>query len=199
MTFDIGGVIGLVIVVGVFGFTAGRWLAPILFRYVRLPRLAREHGWLVKTRGAWGRQPADLPGSGSADWAHSLPEMECEFLGTYRHQPVHGIEIAVRRRTFDAVYENWTTKVRRYSVVTVATSARPFGGFHAGGGGRAFTGDARAFYPDFLDWARNRRPEQREPLAQEGPGLRSVSWQGRLTRQRVLHSLDQLTGARTWG
>lgn len=205
MSFDIGGLIGLIIVVGVLIPTMVYTLGPILFRLITLPRMAREYGWLYKRRQAWELAwgpwvktvgqggPQDLPGSGTISWEYSLPESECEFLGTFNYQPVYGIEVAVRRRIFDAEHERWKTLIRRYSIVVVATSTQPFDGFHSRQESRTFTGDPLAFYPDFVDWVRNRKPQHREPLYEEGPGLRSISWQGRLTRKRILTSLDRLT------
>jgi hypothetical protein len=193
MSFDTGGVVGLIILVPLLAWALWWGLRPYVFRWAQLPALARRHGWAIKTPLVYWREAADLPGDGRPSWEHSLPNTSCELLGTYRGRPVHGVEVTHRRWQRLQLHTPWNAKLRRFCVVAVATSDRPFDGFHAPHRGPAVNGDAMVWYPDFLDWARNRRVQDLDDVLQEGPGLRSISWQGPLTRKRLLRSLDRLT------
>lgn len=188
--------LALLVVCTVVVFTViGCWdgLHSAWLRFVRLPRLARAHGWLLKRRLPWQpREGDELPGSGSVTWSYSVPYAECELLGTYGHRPVYAVQYGVpRRRGVRNGQQQWT--IHRYSVVAVATSTRPFGGFHGASGARAISGNAEAYYADFVDWARDRLAESGTPVRHEGPGLVSLSWQGQLGPRRLLRALDELT------
>ncbi|KAA9162930.1 hypothetical protein FPZ12_010445 [Amycolatopsis acidicola] len=166
--------------------------SPVVFRRVQLPRLAREHGWRLRKRQRGA--PRDLPGDGGQGWEVPLPETDVEFLGRYRGRPVHGVQISVRKGvSYDALHDQYSANVKTYSVVSTALSDRPFDGFHDRNRGVAVNGDPMALYQDFADWARNRKPETKDDVHNEGSGLRSVSWRGNLNRKRLLRVLDELT------
>ncbi|GHF87592.1 hypothetical protein GCM10017566_71780 [Amycolatopsis bartoniae] len=187
---DVGAVAGLVLVVGLLWAV----LSPVVFRLLVLPAFARRRGWRARGRPV-GYEPAgDLPGDGSQGWETPLPGMMCEFLGTYRGRPVHGIEVSVKRRHSHDPLRQRGKYVRYYSVVTMAVSDRPFQGFNAGRRGTVVNGDPIAFYPDFVEWARNRKLLDTGDVVQEDAGMRSVSWFGHLSRRRMTGALDKLAG-----
>ncbi|MTD57749.1 hypothetical protein [Amycolatopsis pithecellobii] len=191
MTFSVGGLIGLIILLPTFVWIIVSLLHQPMFRYILLPALARENGWLV--RKSRRRAPRDLPGDGTQSWEVPLPDTVHEFLGRYRGRPVHGVEVRVSRKTeYSPVSESWES-VTHYSVVTVAMSDRPFDGFHDRNRVAALNGDPMALYPDFADWARNRKPEHNKNVRQDGYGFRSISWRGGFRRKRILRALDELT------
>lgn len=185
-------VLGVLVVLGVVAVFYGASLRGFWFRFVTLPRLARRHGWRSKSRKPWqSREGGELPGAGSVGWDHWLPDVNCEFVGTFEYRPVYGVEFSVPYTTRTAEHRT-RTAYEHYSVVAVAASGRPFDGFHADGA-RAATGDPLAFYPDFVDWARDRRPHIGDPVRDEGAGMVSYSWQGRLTPSRITEVLTALT------
>lgn len=193
MTFDASGITGLVVVVLLVAWALWFTLYPIVFRLFLLPAFARRQGWRARGMLVGYEHRGDLPGDGSQGWETPLPGMVCEFLGTYRGRPVHGIEVSVthwRERIPGRLPRKW---VRYYAVVSMAVSDRPFHGFNAGRRGVVHNGDPMAFYPDFVEWARNRKPQSTDDVVQEDTGLRSVSWFGHLSRRRMLRALDELT------
>ena len=192
MTFDASGIAGLVVVVLLLCLAA--WgLSPVVFRFVVLPSMGRRRGW--RTRGMLvGWEPdGDLAGDGSQGWETPLPGTTCEFLGVYRGRPVHGVEVSVTRWRKRIPGRLPRKNVRFYSVVSVAVSEQPFDGFNAGRRGAVLNGDAVAFYPDFVEWARNRRLQDSEDALQEGHGIRSISWFGTMSHRRLERALDRLT------
>lgn len=192
MSFEVGGVLGLVILVPLLAWMVCSLAMPFVFRWIQLPRLAQEHGWRVRKRQR--RAPRDLPGDGGQGWEVPLPDTDIEFLGRYRGRPVHGVQISVRKGdSFDASRGQWEANTTSYSCVSTALSDRPFDGFHDRNRGASLNGDPMALYPDFSDWARNRKPEVRDDVLQEGSGIRSISWRGDLRRKRLLRVLDELT------
>ena len=106
---------------------------------------------------------------------------------------MHGVEVTHRRWQRLQLHTPWNARLRRYVVITVATSDQPFGGFNASRRGAVLNGDPMALYPDFVEWARNRQVLDTQGVQQDGPGLRSISWQGRMTRRRTLAALNRLT------
>ncbi|CAM2868938.1 hypothetical protein SAXI111661_05565 [Saccharomonospora xinjiangensis] len=58
------------------------------------------------------------------------------------------------------------------------------------------TRTAGPFYPDFVDWVRDRMPKYDEPIKDEGPGLVSYNWRGILSKRRALEAMDKLTRSR---
>ncbi|GAB3005664.1 hypothetical protein LWP59_03050 [Amycolatopsis acidiphila] len=192
MSFDVSGVVGAIVVVPLVLWVGYLLLSPVVFRRLLLPQLARQHGWRV--RKGRSRAPRDLPGDGGQSWEVPLPDTVCEFLGRYRGRPVHGVQVSVTRGDgYDTTTGTWSANSTSYSVVTVATGDRPFAGFHDRNRATAVNGDPIALYPDFTEWARNRKPETRTDVRQEGHGFRSVSWRGGLKRKRLLRALDELT------
>ncbi|EHR59410.1 hypothetical protein [Saccharomonospora cyanea] len=193
MIFEFIPLLALLVLVILFA-SSHETLRSAWFRFVRLPALVRENGWLMKRRMPWqSREGGELPGSGSVPWTYAVPYAECEVLGTYAHRPVHGIEFGIPTKSY--IGEGKPNRViDRYSVVTVATSAQPFDDFHGVPGGRPISGNPESFYPDFVDWIRDRMPNSAEPLKDEGPGLVSYSWRGPLSKRRLFRALDELTG-----
>jgi hypothetical protein len=192
MSLDASGVAGAIVVVPLVLWVGYLFLSPVVFRHIQLPQLARQYGWRVRKGRA--RAPRDLPGDGRQSWEVPLPDTVCEFLGRYRGRPVHGVQVSVKRgRSYDAAADRWYDNYTSYSVVTAALSDRPFDGFHDGNRVAARNGDPIALYPDFADWARNRKQEAGKNVRQEGYGFRSISWRGSLKRKRLLQALDELT------
>lgn len=195
MTFDASGIAGLVVVVPLLGWFLWYTLSPVVFRLFVLPAFARRRGWRARGMLVGYQDDGDLPGDGSQGWDTPLPGMLCEFLGTYRGRPVHGIEVSVthwRKRVPGRWPRKWT---RYYTVVSTAMSDQPFHGFHAGRRGVVLNGDPMACYPDFVEWARNRQLPDTAGVVQEGDGLRSVSWYGHLGRRRLTRALDELVAS----
>lgn len=191
MHIDASGVLGAIVVVPMLLWTGWLFVRPVAFRRLQLPRLASRNGWLVRNDG---RGPRDLPGDGGQGWETPLPDTVVEFLGRYRGRPVHGVQVSVRKGThlLGATGQR-TPAYTSYTVVSTALTDRPFDGFHDRDRGPARAGDPMGLYQDFAEWARNRRPEVDENVRQEGSGLRSISWRGRMTRKRLLRALDELT------
>ncbi|TNC28676.1 hypothetical protein [Amycolatopsis alkalitolerans] len=192
MTFDASGIVSAIVVVPLLVWVGYLVLSPAVFRHIQLPQLAGRYGWRVRTGPA--RAPRELPGDGRQSWEVPLPGTECEILGVYRGRPVHGVQVrVVWGRRFDSVHNQWETNATTYSVVSTVVGARPFDGFHDGNRVTAVDGDPIALYPHFTEWARNRRPEVKQDVRQEGHGFRSISWCGSLKRKRLLRVLDELT------
>ncbi|HVW44738.1 MAG TPA: hypothetical protein VHC18_25665 [Amycolatopsis sp.] len=193
MTFDASGIAGLVVVVPLLLWALWALLHPAVFRFVVLPSMGRKRGW--RTRGMLiGYEPeGDLAGDGSQGWDTPLPGTTAEFLGSYGNRPVHGVEVSMTHWLKRFPGARPRKIVRFYSVVSVAVSDRPFGGFNASRRGTVVNGDAMAFYPDFVEWARNRRLQDAEDALQEHHGIRSISWFGTMSRRRVRRALDRLT------
>ncbi|GAA5153433.1 MULTISPECIES: hypothetical protein [Amycolatopsis] len=195
MTFDASAVAGLVVVVPLLVWALWAVLGPVVFRLVVLPAFARERGWRARGRFTGYEAEDELPGDGSQDWETPLPGMLCEFVGTHAGRPVHGVEVSVTywlRRLPGQVPRR---RVRYYSVVTMAVSDQPFSGFNAERRGRVLNGDPMAFYPDFVEWARNRKLLDTGDVVQSDAGMRSVSWFGHLSRRRLVRALDKLAEA----
>ena len=190
MAVDAGGVLGLVLVVGLLWVA----LSPVVFRLFVLPAFARRRGWRARGMPVGYQPEGDLPGDGSQGWETPLPGMMCEFLGTYGGRPVHGIEVSVAHWRKHRPVHGSRKSVRYYSVVTMAVSDRPFQGFNAGRRGTVVNGDPMAFYPDFVEWARNRKLLDTGDVVQEDAGMRSVSWFGHLSKRRMTRALDKLAG-----
>ncbi|WP_019818443.1 hypothetical protein [Saccharomonospora saliphila] len=194
MTSELRIALGVLLVLAVLFVTLNTRIMSAWFRFIWLPRLARKHGWRIKRRMPWqSREAGELPGSGSVDWSYSLPNSECELLGVYHHRPVHAIEYAFVHVEDEYPHSKF---LYRWSVVTMATSAQPFGDFHGDTGARTFTGEVEKFYPDFVDWARDRTPNSDDPLRDEGPGVASYSWRGRLSGSKLFDCLDLLAEGR---
>lgn len=168
-------------------------LHPYVFRLFVLPVMGRRRGWRTKYSMLYWLPQRDLPGDGSQSWEAPLPATTCEFLGMYGGRPVHGVEVTQRWFQKYELHLPGNASVRRFTVITMATSDRPFGGFNAPHRGPVMNGDPMAFYPDFLEWARNRRVPDLKGVVEEGQGLRSLSWRGWMTRKKVLAALDRLT------
>ncbi|WP_026453580.1 hypothetical protein [Saccharomonospora iraqiensis] len=195
MTIDFPKVLGTIIVLAVVLPFVQHYIRSGWFRFVRLPSFARRYGWSVKQRMPWQfRKGSDHPASGSVTWDYTLPNVDVEILGIYGHRPVHAVQFSVRRRK-STHGDGPVTVIHRYSVVTVATSARPFDDFHGSGASRTVTDRAEQFYPDFVDWVRDRMPESDTPLRDEGPGVVSYSRRGHLTQRALFRALDELTEA----
>ena len=192
MTYDASSITGLVVVGPLLLWILWMLLYPPVFRFLLLPSMGRKLGW--RTRGMLvGYEPdGDLPGDGSQGWETPLPGTTAEFLGMYGNRPVHGVEVSVTQwyKRFPGVSPR--KNVRFYSVVSVAVSDRPFGNFNASRRGTVLNDDAMAFYPDFVEWARNRRLQDTKGELQEHNGIRSISWFGRMSRRRVRRALDRL-------
>ncbi|NKQ56379.1 hypothetical protein HFP15_26220 [Amycolatopsis sp. K13G38] len=193
MNWDASGITSFVVVVAVLGWLCWAGLYPVLFRLFLLPSIGRRRGWRARGSLVPSESYDDLPGDGSQGWDTPLPGMVCEFVGTYNGRPVHGVEVSIthwRRRIPGHTPRKYH---RYYTVLTVATSDRPFANFNAGRRGAVVNGDPMAFYPDFVEWARNRRLHDSKHVLQEDHGMRSISWFGHLTRGRLFRSLDRLT------
>lgn len=191
MTFDASGIAGLVAVLLLLCLIASA-LYPMVFRLVVLPSMGRKLGWRTRGRLVGYEQDGDLAGDGSQCWETPLPGTTAEFLGMYGSRPVHGVEVSLtiwRKRIPGQLPRNF---VRFYSVVSVAVSDQPFDGFNAARRGAVLNDDVMAWYPDFVEWAGNRRLQDAEDALQEGHGIRSISWFGRLNRHRVQRALDRL-------
>jgi hypothetical protein len=172
-------------------------LYPYVFRFLVLPPLAKRFGWRIRRPVIAFDEHRDLPGDGSQGWETPIPGTSCEFLGVYGGRPVHGVEVTITlwRRAPGQLPR--ASNVWRYTVISVATSDRPFEGFNAPHRGTVMNGDPMACYADFQQWARNRRVQDRKGVLEEAHGLRSVSWQGWMTRRKVLAALDRLTAQTT--
>ena len=193
MTFDASGIAGLVVVVPLLLWGLWALLHSLVFRFVVLPSMGRKRGWRTRGMLVGYEDDRDLAGDGSQGWETPLPGTTAEFLGIYGNRPVHGVEVSVTIwfKRFPGARPRKNT--RFYSVISVAVSDQPFGGFNASRRGAVLNGDAIALYPDFVEWARNRRLQDAEDALQEGYGIRSISWFGTMSRRRVRRALDRLT------
>lgn len=193
LTWDASSITSVIVIGVILVWVCCAMVYPVLFRLFVLPSIGRRRGW--RARGALmpREHSGDLAGDGSQGWETPLPGMLCEFVGTYRGCPVHGVEVAVTHWRRQIPGELPRKRVWYYTVITAAVSDRPFGNFNAGRRGTVVNGDPMAFYPDFVEWVRNRKLRVAKDVPQEGHGMRSISWFGHMNRRRLFRSLDRLT------
>ncbi|NIJ14232.1 hypothetical protein FHU38_004576 [Saccharomonospora amisosensis] len=182
------------------GWWLKRLIPRVIFRWGGARRMARQHGWLVKTGSGTN---GDLSPDGTAtpeSWeATALPGTDIELLGEHRGYIFHARQQRTRIRVSAGTSGGYRKAWRYDYVVSIAMNRYPYGGFFTSSSRQAIIDWRLALYPAFIEWEQPIFKDLSSGAYTPPEGFRSrqgmISTEHRdrrLSKGALLNHLDQL-------